>query len=308
MPLQTWLGLIVCNLVWSAHPAMGKLVLIDFTPSQGAWLRYASALAAFVLATPVFRVVFRVRQSFVSNASSKSWLLIAFLGFMTFCFSPLTQMTGLNASRATENSLIIAMEPLLAVILAWIILKERVGLSQLLAFGGAVAGFVLLSGAVGTVTSSGHLVGNLILFASLLGEASYSVLGRKLIRQYPPLALFGTSLIFGVVFLTFASLVFGEFGAEIFRFWEKLSWRSAFGLFWLGPLGTMATYVYWMFALSRASVASLSMTLFIQPLVGALWGYLFLQERLVGWQWAGAVMILTAVFAQGWIELRRRST
>jgi drug/metabolite transporter (DMT)-like permease len=309
MPVTTLLILVLCNVIWSAHPVMGKLVLTDFPPAQGAWLRYASALAAYLLAILVWPWIASRsagfppsrRTVFLLRAPARDWAWLVLMGFMTFCFSPLLQMTGLSESRATDNSLIVAMEPLLSVLLAWILLKEKLHLFHLGAFVVALTGFFLLAGVSWDQLVKGfdpHLLGNLLLLLSLMGEAAFSVLGRKLVgRRLSPPALFGATLATGVLLLSVIALP-GWGWPDV----HHLSWRSALGLLWLGPLGTTFSYFLWMLALVRAPVASVAITLFIQPLMGAAWGYLFLGDRMSGYQLLGAALILAAVFGQTWGE------
>ena len=301
MPLKTLIGLIVGNLIWSAHPAMAKIVLRDFTPAEAAWFRYTSALLAYVLVLlylkirrPLTAPHFWIR----AQSSRDLWLTIA-LGLLAFCVGPLLQMTGLSSSRATDNALIVAMEPLMSVFLAWLFLREKLNGPMVAAFGLALAGFSLIAGFSADTFHNGmdpHLFGNLIILLSLSGEAAYSVIGRKLIGRYQPIPIFGTALLVGVIGLTIATTVMG--GGFAVNSMSQLTWKSALALLWLGPFGTAASYIYWMMALVNAPVATVALTLFIQPVFGSLWGYSFLGEHLTLLQGFGGVLILLAVLGQ----------
>ena len=152
MRIKTLLGLILCNLVWSLHPVMGKWLLEEFSPIQVAWLRYVSALGAYWIFVGVktqssFRgISFASMSSFFSIPRSwnqRSHIFI--LGFMAFCFAPLIQNLGLAKSLASENALIVAMEPVITVFMAWLILRERMVRADFIAFGFAILGFILLT-------------------------------------------------------------------------------------------------------------------------------------------------------------------
>jgi drug/metabolite transporter (DMT)-like permease len=310
---RTLSALILCNIIWSAHPAMGKFLLLGFSPAQGAWLRYASALLSYLAAIAIFRLVPRTRPAFPQpflvpqNARTAAYLLL--LGFSAFCFSPILQMTGLASSRATDNALIVAMEPLMTVALAWLILRERPSRINFIAFGVALAGFALLTGLTPAVLTQGldaHFLGNLLLLLSLIGEAMYSTLGRKLISDHPPAAVFGSALVLGVLCLTGLTASLSEIPSvdQVLH----MPWQSAVALAWLGPFGTALSYLFWMTALKKVPVASLALTLFIQPVLGPVWGALFLGERLTPIQAGGSVLILIAVFGQTWAEIRDRRT
>lgn len=304
--LKTLLGLIIGNFIWSLHPAMGKLVLADFTPAEGAWLRYSSALVAFILC---IAFIPKLRQKTYSFGNRRGdWVTVVLVGLLGFCFSPLLQLTGLNMSRATDNALIIAMEPMITILLAWILLREKVTFSYVLMLLTALVGVALLSGLpLSGSSSSAFFWGDVIMLLSLFGEGFYSVGGRKLVHRNSPVVIYGWAILFGVVFLTVAVAIFwGQGPIDILRAAShQLTWKSALALAWLGPMGTTASYLYWMYALREAPVASVALTLFIQPVFGSLWGYLFLSERLGLSQTLGGVLIIAAVFAQTLSSIRR---
>src|SRR4051812_43421102 len=111
------------------HPVMGKWLLEQFSPIQVAGLRYISALLAYGIFTGVVSWIrFRKADQFLNSsdlffAAPNSWnhrILLFILGFMAFCFSPLIQNLGLAQSMASENALIVAIEPVVTVALAWL--------------------------------------------------------------------------------------------------------------------------------------------------------------------------------------------
>ncbi len=298
MPFRVLAGLILCNLIWSAHPAMAKLVLADVSPALTAWLRYSSAWVAYLLAIPFVKKR-GLGPAFFRPEAFRDGILVATVGFMAFCLAPLLQMTGLQSSRATDNALIIAMEPLMTVALARIVIGEKLTQAHYFAFCLALSGFALLSGVSSGVVFSGgssDFAGNLLMLTALIGEASYSVFSLKLLDRFAPLGVFGTALTSGVGILTLSAYAIE--GPHLFYELSHLSWKSVLGLLWLGPIGTAFAYFYWMSVLREASMATIALTLFIQPVLGSVWGFAFLGENLSGVQVVGAVLIIAGVMTQ----------
>jgi hypothetical protein len=202
--------------------------------------------------------------------------------------------------------MIIATEPLITVGLAWLFLRQALSRGTSISFIFALVGFFFLAGfslnGLSDLTGGGreHFIGNVIMLVSLIGEALYSVVGTTLLgRGYSPVSIYAWANLAGVMGLTIAVAIVGHDPLQILGgVVHHLHWKSAVGLLWLGPLGTTATYLYWMGALRGASVASLALTLFIQPIFGSIWGYVFLDERLTALQASGGVLIIVAVFAQ----------
>ena len=108
----------------------------------------------------------------------------------------------------------------------------------------------------------------------MLGEALFSVLGRKWVSRGSALKFFSGSLGIGVIALTFALLYLsGDSGggSGIFKKLVFLQWPGLLAILWIGPLGTTAAYLIWLNALKNAPIATLALTLFLQPLAGVLW-------------------------------------
>lgn len=304
MSWRVLLALVLCNAIWATNPMMGKILMKELSPLQVSWVRYAFAL----LSSCAILLFFRLRapqflSSWKESARFLPWLVV--VGLVTFLGSAVFQYKGLHLSTSTANSLIVAMEPLFAVFLAWIFLGETVGLRECIAFVIAVLGFCLLShvkpsdlGAAFSVFS----IGNLLLLLSMPMEAMYSVVSRKLAGRVQPMSLFGIALPIGFIGLNLFLLASSVPLPEVSSL-SPLAWLA---IFWIGPLGTTITYTYWSVALVNAPVAAVSLTLFVQPILGAITGTFFLGERLDFWQIVGGLAILIALYLQTGMKFPRR--
>lgn len=305
MSLQILFGLIICNAIWALNPLMGKVLLEQLQPMQVALFRYGSALLVCV-AYGLWRFLhsdgnLNVPKE-VLRPRSLYWLAI--MGFTTFFWSGFSQYTGLRTTTATANSLIVAMEPLFAVLLAWIFLGERIGWRQSVSFLIALSGFGLLSNLRPNAlleSFSAFNTGNLLLLLSMPAEAMYTIVSRKLVHRLPATAIYAYALPFGLICI---ALVLVQQGVSIswpFRF----GWKEWGALLWVGPLGSAITYIYWTIALKDAPVAPAVLTLFLQPILGAAFGTAFLGETLNTLQLFGGMLILLALSLQTFFLLRK---
>jgi drug/metabolite transporter (DMT)-like permease len=315
MHISVLAGLILCNLVWALNPVATKILLEESGAPTVAWLRYSSAALTLIGVALLGRVFARQSKSGDLNRSTamgfwipgtlKSRLILLALGVVTFCITPLLQIIGLSTSQAVDNALIIAIEPLMTTLMAWLILGEALTRKDLAAFVVALFGFSLLSGLTPARIFGGldsHLLGNLLILLSLVGEATFSPLSRILMRESSASSVFRTALFIGVLALTL--LVFTVFQAP--ALWtEGWDLRRLGALLWLGPFGTAATYYFWIWALSRATIAQMVLTLFVQPLAGALFGAWILGERIALIQGVGGLLILAAVLVPTLTALKR---
>jgi drug/metabolite transporter (DMT)-like permease len=301
IPPMSWkvlAGLMLCNAIWATNPVMGKILMRSYLPMQVSWMRYGSALLGTLLAMGYLwrkKPALMGNLSQLKNFSAWGWLLA--IGLITFFGSATLQYLGLNLSTSTANALIVAVEPLFAVILARVFLGETMRLNQVGAFILALLGFFLLSNIKpGDILGSMALFnfGNLLLLLVMPMEAMYSIGSRKLAGRVEPIPFFGLSLPIGFAALT-AYLLVNEISLPTL---SNLDGQGAFALLWLGPVGTAASYVFWTVALVSAPVAAVSLTLFAQPILGAIFGMTFLGERLDFWQFIGAALILSALVLQ----------
>lgn len=314
IPAMSWrvlLGLIACNAIWATNPVMGKILMREFPPLQVSWLRYSSALLAAAIALVILsrRLVARIspekpaeiRSSATMNPKVFPWVFA--MGIFTFFGSAVLQYRGLSLSTSSANALIVAMEPLFATLLAWIFLRESVRWRQGFAFLLALAGFSLLSNLHPADLRGSFALfnfGNLLLLLTMPLEAMYSIISRKLAGRIDPLHLFAGALTCGFTALTL--YVISAPGLPDHLPSSAMSWLA---VLWLGPLGTTITYIFWTLALANASVAAVSLTLFVQPILGATFGALFLGERMSGWQAFGGLLILSALVLQTLHELKK---
>jgi len=301
VPWPTLLLLAAVNTVWAGNPVMMKYVLMDFTPLQAAWLRIlgAAAVAGAILAA-------RPRKP-ESAAGPFPWRRTLLLGAIVFCVTPVLITAGLDRSLAMHNAFIGGLEPVITILLAWLLLRERFSMVRWVVLGLAAAGFALMSGIAGHwsgLAAAAYLVGNVLLLLGMAGESVYSLLGGRLVRHA------------GAAPLLFVALAFGGLLLAAYLAWTgtwpqpaQFSSRSVLGLLWTGPLATGCGYYIWLAVLRHVPVNAAAFTLFLQPLLGAALGYALLGERLASSEGAGAVLILVALglFAGEAVRSRRRA-
>jgi drug/metabolite transporter (DMT)-like permease len=298
------LGLVICNAIWATNPIMGKILLQHFPPLQVSWLRYGSALGVAVLCSVLFawkRPALVGHPRRVLHTAALPWVFA--MGMITFFGSAVLQFRGLAHSTSTANAILVALEPLFAVFLAWGFLGEEVRRRQGFAFLLAVGGFLLLSNLKPHdfwATIQLFSFGNFLLLLTMPMEAMYSIISRRLAGRVPAMLLFTAALSFGFLALCFYLLMSG-LGLPDLRSLDANGWVA---LLWVGPVGTTITYTFWTVVLVEAPVAAVSLTLFVQPILGAAFAAIFLGERLDFWQGTGAALIVGALALQTTVALR----
>ena len=117
------------------------------------------------------------------------WLLFLESFFGNFLFT-LCMIAGMRLTTAVAASVIMASIPAVVALLGWMILRERMSLRIALSVLCAVSGVALLAlgrdtHAAGAATPSSWL-GYALLFAAVVCEASYSIIGKLLTARLSP--------------------------------------------------------------------------------------------------------------------------
>lgn len=304
MSFTVLLGLILCNAIWATNPSMGKIVMQEFAPLHVSWLRYGLSLLSAYLLLILLRMVKPNEVSSTNEILKKrNFFWVAVIACTTFFWSPYAQYIGLSLSTSTANAIIVAMEPLFAVFLAWIFLKEKLNHFQVLAVGIALVGFMLLSSLKPFALQDSLTqfnTGNIFLLLVMPAEAMYTIASRKLMHDLSPLSIFCSALSLGFFLFTSMLLLRGYGLPNPF----DISSKSLLALIWMGPIGTTLTYAYWTLALKEAPVAAVALTLFVQPILGAIAGTIFMGETLDFWQKLGGALILVALLIQTKLSIK----
>ena len=148
MDLYTLSLLIAANIFWAANPTAAKILISEVGAPTAAWLKYFMAGLSFMICLPIIRTLFSDENKnirWLPNLSPCDLTIILIIALTTCFLSPLFQMQGLNASSAINNSLLVALEPLLTLVLAYFILGNPITKRDTFSLIVGVIGFLVLS-------------------------------------------------------------------------------------------------------------------------------------------------------------------
>ena len=200
---------------------------------------------------------------------------------------------GLARSTASNAALLITVEPASLIVLAPLLLGERLTLREVIGATLTMVGAVLVvvNGIPGvTLGAAPHWRGDLLLILSGLAYASYSLLGRSVLRRYPVLPVTAWSILWGAAaMLPLAAL---EWARGPVTVWTP---TALAGTLYLGVAITALGYTIWNYALERVEAPRAAVFLNLQPLIGALLGVWLLHEPLTPYTAVGGVLILAGL-------------
>jgi drug/metabolite transporter (DMT)-like permease len=220
-----------------------------------------------------------------------AWGPLALMGFVGVAFHQLLQAQALTMTSAVNTGWLIGLTPIWSALLARATLGERFTPRKVL---GLVAGF---AGALLVVTR-GRLDaavlalpatrGDLLILASTLNWAVYTVLGHPTLRRLGPRRATAGAMLFGWLMLA------PPFAAA--ASWSELGRLSASGwgaTLFLGIACSGLGYLFWYGALEQVEASRVAALLYLEPLVTLAAAVALLGEP-VGWLTLGGGTLLIA--------------
>jgi drug/metabolite transporter (DMT)-like permease len=155
----------------------------------------------FFVVCLIFLIIFILKTNKFSKLEKKDIIPIAILGF----FGVIVYHFGLNYGEQFISpgiaSLIIATIPTLIVILARIILKEKISYSKYLGIIIALIGVLVISiwGKAESSLEIEYAIGAIAIIIAAILAAFYTIAGKKLLERYNGLSLTVYAILFGSI-------------------------------------------------------------------------------------------------------------
>jgi probable blue pigment (indigoidine) exporter len=284
-PSMAWtdLGaLVLAAVCWGVGTVISKAALTEFPPLSLLSIQLASSLAVLV--------VLMRRRGIALRGDGP--VLLGRLGLLNPGTAYALSLLGLVTISASLSVILWALEPLMILLLAAIVLRERITRGLITLSLVAVGGMVVVLFEPSVV--QGQLLGVALTLAGVGCCAIYTVVTRRFIPDAPEtgqviLAQQAHALALALVVVAAVGLVGGPFVPSDVT---ALGLASAVGS---GVLYYAGAYWLYLNALRRVPASIAGASFYLIPIVGVAAGVLLLSERLGPSQWVGAAIVLGAV-------------
>jgi len=222
----------------------------------------------------------------------EAWALVR-MGFVGIAFHQTLQAFALRLTTAVNAGWLVGLTPIWSALLAAIYLREGLGVRKLtglaLGFAGAtlvVTGGRIGAGALGLPTSRGDL----LILASTLNWALYTVMGHATLRRLGPTRATAGALLFGWLLLLPAFALSGG-PASL----AGLSARGWLAVLFLGLACSGLGYLFWYGALEGLEASRVAAFLYLEPLVTLGAARVLLGESVPATTLAGGALLVSGV-------------
>jgi len=274
--------LIICILLWAAIPVVTKNILDSMDVPQ--MLFYTSFTSLLTLS--LFSLLHRVNWK---RYDSLDYIHMAFLGFLGAYLYYIFLYGALSMTTAQEGFILAYTWPILVLVLAFLILRERITVRKVIAILLSFSGIIIITtrGNMENIQLT-NLFGDLLAIGGAFVFALFSILGKK--SQYDRII---------AAFVYFLVATISSFLTMLLV--SRLIIPSLSDLAYLlfnGILINGLTYIWWFKALDNLETHVVSTTLYLTPFISLVYIYAFLHEEIMLSSIVGLIVIVAGIFLQ----------
>ncbi|NGQ94781.1 DMT family transporter [Brevibacillus sp. SYP-B805] len=271
--------------IWGANYTIGKFGMQALSPD-------VFTLTRFLLVIPVllFLVKWREGTLGIRKRDIPAFLLAALVGITLY---QTLFVASLKYTTATNASLLVAMSPIFTVAIA--LLKRQERLTPMLIAGSllAVTGVILVKGAGehGLSFTLESLRGDVIAGVASFLFGCYPFTTARLTKTYSAMKITLYTALFGSLFLALYC------GADLMSVhWAALPASAWWSLLYAAYPVTAYSLAVWNYGMEVQGASRVMPFMYLVPVTAILVAMVWIGEKMNGWQWLGAVMILGGVF------------
>ena len=288
-PLQMvkiYVKLVLTTLFWGGTFVAGKVAAQNVGPFSIGFLRFA--IASTLLLALTWRIEGRL------PALQKSQIVpVILLGLIGIGLYNVMFYKGLKIIEASRASLIIATCPIFITIFSALLLKEKI--TPLKALGIAIsvcgAAVVISKGDMSRIIDGGLGRGELYIFVCVLSWATYSLIGKGVMKELSPLTAVTYSAAVGAIALLVPACFEGLIRNIPHQ--SALDWLC---ISYLGIFGTVIGFVWYYEGVESLGPTKAGLFINFVPIFAILCACVILREQITFSLAVGAALVTSGVY------------
>jgi drug/metabolite transporter (DMT)-like permease len=274
--INTYLMATMAAIFWGANFNLAKPVVAEMGP-------YIAGASRYILAAAIMVLIALIRKENIPLRHLKAYLTLGVVGVFGF---NLFFFLGMETTSAINGALIMALNPLLTAILAYLILEDKPSKQQMIAFPIGVAGVaIVVLGAGAHLTLS---IGDLYICIANVSWALYNVLVRQVMpKNVSGIANTAGIMTVGAIALSIAAILQGD------RFVvPTLATGASLAMMAVG--GGVLAYLFWNASIAKLGPSKAAIFMNLVPVTSMVIATI---ERIPpnNAQVLGAVLVISAV-------------
>ena len=275
---------LISVLLWSTTATVTKILLGNLDSMQ---ILLISSLFAFVFLFIINCIKGNLNE--IKKYRIKDFFKIAIIGILGIFLYNLFLYIGINNLPASRAFIINYLWPIMTVIFACLLLKEKFTMRKIVAIIISFIGVIVVSsnGSISNIEKNG-IIGTICCILAAVSYGLFSVLNKKeTYNKYISMMLFYfTSFIISLIYVLLSKRLFIP---EINQF---------FGLIWLGFFTSATAFTSWALALEKGDTARISNIAYLTPFISLVWISVVLKEKISIYSVLGLIIIIFGILIQ----------
>lgn len=270
--------------IWGSTYLLNKIAVTELPPFMLASIRFITAgILIFIISLMLGK----------SLAISKKQLLNTVIaGFLFLAFGNGIVVWALEYVDSGFAALQISAQPLVVLLLMWIIDNKKIKAMSIVGVILGVIGIYLLVSQKQVTEQENSFLGMVLIFLALLSWASGSLFVGRANLPSNYLVNTGYQMFTGGILLLIASLSFGE----TWSYPTDWSSPTQFSMILLVLFGSIVAFTSFNYLLKTVSPEKVATSTYVNPIIALLLGWYFLNEQITPQSIVAAVVLLTGVY------------
>ncbi len=282
--LKAHIAIIGANVIYGLNYVIAKGIMPDYlSPRAIIFIRLAGATAI------LWGLQFLFPRQKIDKRDYIKLFICAFFGV---ALNQVLFFEGLNLTTPINASIIITVIPILVLVFAHFIIKEKITWIKL-------AGIILgASGAILVILSEGKISfqsetfsGNVLIFINAASYGFYLVLVKPMMEKYDPITVIKWIFLFG--FLITLPITYNKFSHSDFSMVPGQIWAS---VIYVVLASTVLAYLLNTYALKTVSPTVTGIYIYLQPLLSSIFSVMLGKDKITLINIIASLLIVIGVY------------
>lgn len=267
---------------WGITFVVYKFAIVSFDPFTIILVRLLISMAFLFGYAAISKRMMRIRKE------DWKWLMLLAL-FEPFIYF-IGEVYGITMVTSTVAAIIIATIPLVVPVAAYVFLRERLSITNIIGLAISFGGVLLV-----VLASDGKLVGNIrgimLMFLAVFGAVGYTIIAKKLIHTYNGIIITAWQSTFGAAMVLPFFLIVDLPSLQI----DMIRSESLWAILYLGVFGSSICFILFIIAIRELGASRANVFANLVPVVAAIMSFFVLDERMPAMKITGITVVLAGL-------------
>lgn len=268
---------------------------VSFTIAKDVMPVYIKPFGFILLRVSGAMILFWIISFFIpqEKIGIKDYKKIILASVFGVALNMLTFFKGLSMTTPINGAVIMVTSPILVLLFSFIILKDDVTVKKVIGVILGLIGAVLLiaMGQHAQVNAPNIRLGNFLVFVNAASYSIYLIIAKPLLSKYHPFHFMKWMYFFGFILV----LPFGI--SQVMQAeWSDMPTLAYFKIGFIVVFTTFLTYLFNILALRKLKPTTLSVFIYLQPLIASLYAIAVGSDHLNWIKIIAAILIFSGVY------------